>query len=724
MLPSCFGNLTSMQILDLSHNQLSGNLAWSPLTRLTALEELLLSDNHFDIPISLVSFFNHSKLKVVEGANNRLGDQVEFQSRVPRFQLQVFVLSNCWSNKSDLKFPHFLYHQYDLGTVDISHNSLVGTFPIWLLENNTLLEVLSLRNNSLTGPFLLPSHPNPHASIVDISGNHFDGQVPTNIGLIFPNLWILNMATNLFEGQIPPSLGDLHSLQILDLSKNNFSGPVPEHLAIGCSSLSFLRLSNNNLSGQIYPALSNLTHLEFLYLDNNQFEGKLPNSLSTLTLSVLDVSNNHISGKLPGWIGNMRRLKVIMMLSNHFEGPIPVEFCKLDDLEFLDLSDNHLSGFVPSCFNSSSIKHVHLNQNNLRGPWTHAFDNCSSLVTIDLSDNNLSGTIPGWIGRLSSLNILILKFNQFEGKIPGEICKLKSLSLLDLSQNKFSGLIPPCFSDIPFNPTDQYSFRITTTGITIAGRFQRTSVVVVGSPMPSGEHRRGPNLDYEHQLAAVQNQVEFTTKHMSYTYKRIVLVYMSGIDLSCNHLSGEIPPGTGYLGEIHALNLSHNNLTGSIPTTFSQLKQVESLDLSYNSLNGGIPHQLIELNRLAVFSVAHNNLSGATPGQKAQFLTFEESSYEGNPLLCGFPLHNSCTPTSTVQKDQDEEGEDGGFVDMEAFYVSFSVSYVIVLLATVAVLIINPQWRRVWFQFVEVCMTSCYYFALDSFRKVLNKRSV
>ncbi|GFY80765.1 hypothetical protein Acr_01g0005740 [Actinidia rufa] len=72
--------------------------------------------------------------------------------------------------------------------------------------------------------------------------------------------------------------------------------------------------------------------------------------------------------------------------------------------------------------------------------------------------------------------------------------------------------------------------------------------------------------------------------------------------------------------------------------------------------------------RLEVFGVAHNNLSGATP-DKAQFLTFEESSYEGNSLICGPPLHNSCTetlPTSTMQEDKDEEGDGSGFMDMES----------------------------------------------------------
>ncbi|XP_057500656.1 cuscuta receptor 1-like [Actinidia eriantha] len=712
MIPSCLKNLTSIQLLDLSYNQLSGNLDLSPLSHLTTLEELYLFHNHFEIPIPFVSFFNHSKLKVLVGDSNNFIDQIEFQTRIPRFQLEVFILSKSWSKKPVAKLPYFLSYQYDLRAIFLSHSNLMGTFPVWLLENNTRLEVLSLKNNSLTGHFMTPSHPNLHTAEIDISYNRFDGQVPTNIGLIFPNLKMLDLSSNLFWGQIPPALGDLHSLQILDLSNNSFSGHVPEHLAIGCSSLWSLALSNNNLSRQISPSLSNLTHLQYLYLDNNQFEGKLPNSLSTLRLNILDVSNNHLSGKLPSWMGNMSLLDAIIMFSNHFEGPIPIEFCKLDYLVLLDLSDNNLSGFLPSCFNSSTLEHVHLNQNNLRGPWTHVFDNCSSLVTIDLGENKFTGTIPSWIGNLYGLSILILKFNHFEGEIPIQICQLKELSILDLSKNNFSGLIPPCFNDIPFKPSDR---KFLEQGV----GFHPYSFV------DQMYWREEFHFDVEEArpYLTVTNQVDFATKHGYYAYRGLILVYMSGIDLSCNHLTGDIPPGMGNLSELHSLNLSHNNLIGSIPATFSQLKQIESLDLSYNYLNGRIPPQLIELHSLAVFSVAYNNLSGTTPEQKAQFSTFGESSYEGNRFLYGPPLNNSFTetrPTSTMQKDKDEEGDDGSFMDMESFYVSFVVSYIIVLLSIVAVLIINPHWRYIWFQFI----TSCYYFVFDSFRKILNIRSV
>ncbi|KAG4922048.1 hypothetical protein JHK82_051005 [Glycine max] len=152
---------------------------------------------------------------------------------------------------------------------------------------------------------------------------------------------------------------------------------------------------------------------------------------------------------------------------------------------------------------------------------------------------------------------------------------------------------------------------------------------------------------------------------------------MTGIDLSCNKLKGNIPFQLGNLTRIQSLNLSHNDLTGRIPTTFSNLVQIESLDLSFNKLSGQILPQLSELTSLAVFNVVHNNLSGATPKSKERFSTFEESSYKGNQFLCGPLLPKSCNPLPVIlPNDEDSDS----LLDMFVFYVSFVVSYTSTLL--------------------------------------------
>ncbi|KAH7843683.1 hypothetical protein Vadar_019515 [Vaccinium darrowii] len=705
-LPWCLANLTSLQLLDITSNQFTGNIAQSPLINLTSLEYLAISNNDFQIPISFKSFFNHSKLKFIESLNNPLLEEEDFLATFPSFQLIGLRLSNSEHGRITRSFPHFLYHQHDLKMVELSQIGFGGKFPNWLFDNNARMETLLLSGNSVGGPLLLPSHYMIKLLALDISNNHLEGFIPYKIGSSFPSLEFLNMSTNNFEGDIPSSLGDMIALTGLDLSNNRLSGVVPVHLAMGCRLLEFLKLSNNKLKGPILPSLNNLTQLAILYSDNNSFT-EIPPNLSLSYLMVLNVGSNQLVGKIPVIIGSMSLL-VLVMSANHLEGPIPMEFCQLKNIMLLDLSENNITGGIPSCFNSSFIDIIRLSKNKLHGPFPMQFQDLP-LVELDLSYNQFSGNIPTWIGSLSNLEVLLLQNNHFEGNIPKELCHLSNLTLIDLSFNNLFGSIIPCISNIEFNGIPEHGRDFTSFRLFSQPSFQLELRMVL-----KGEVSQ---IDMFMRTGAPE-EVEFETKGMSLTYKGTVLYLFSGINLSHNRLSGPIPHEIGNLIHIKVLNLSHNNLTGTIPATFSNLKSIESLDLSYNHLYGKIPSQLTELNFLAVFNLSYNNLSGRMPPRVNQFGIFESNSYFGNPLLCGEPLPMKCNaaypPPSTRRAAFNGSEEDSRFMDMDVFYASFAGSYVAVVLAIVAILFINPYWRREWFHLVEVFLTSSYYFVADN----------
>ncbi|GLT28974.1 hypothetical protein SLA2020_038710 [Shorea laevis] len=709
ILPFCLSNLTSLRLLDISQNQFTGNVATSPLIDLILLQYLSISNNNFQVPDSFKSFANHSNLKIfLSDFNQLVPDHDHVQTRVPKFQPRVFTLSNCRANEELTKPPSLLYYLYDLRYVDLSFDKFMGDLPYWLFENNTRLQVVVLKNNSFMGSFRLPSQPNLDVWEIDISNNQIQGEIPLNINQSFPFLSWLLLSGNDFGGEIPMWLIRMNSLEMLDLSNNQFFGTIPKEFVTQSSLLYSLRLSNNNLTGKIPPGIFKSQSLNALYLDRNNFEGEISNIhvSNSSYLRILDISNNNLSGELPRWTKNVTYLQELDLSNNHFEGSIPEEFCYNVDLWLLDLSHNNLSGSLPHCSSPSSpyLSHIYLSKNRLNGPLAHSFLNISLLEILDLGENNLSGSIPTWIGTFSSLSILCLKGNLFFGEIPNEICELDQLRIMDLSHNQLSGHIPPCVGHLIGASKSLFSG--------IANWELLTLISDTSTEMESTLMQEVNVLPEKF----IQDQVELVTKWWSHTYEGNMLGYMSGIDLSCNQLVGQIPLEMGNLSDIHSLNLSHNNLTGPIPSTLSNLKQLECMDLSFNGLNGEIPSQLTKLNSLAIFSVAHNNLSGLIPYGKGQFGTFDNTSYEGNPLLCGPPLEKSCKETNSQPKVPNSlnEEREGSLIDMDVFCTSFLVTYVVVLLSIGAVLYINPYWRQAWFYLIESCGTNCYYLILDN----------
>ncbi|ESW12401.1 hypothetical protein PHAVU_008G109100 [Phaseolus vulgaris] len=637
-------------------------------------------------------------------------------------------IGHFWNNSSDTKtlsnlpyvVPFDLDHVYFLPTIG--------------LQSTSTLDVLALDGNVIDGSKRRESLQTLSSiKMLSMRENIFKGAI---IAQDFRNLrnlerLILDRSSNL-ENEFFQSIGDLSSLKILSLSQCDINGKLPEADWFKLEKLEELNLIYNKFEGSLPSSFVNMTSLRILELSYNHFIGNFASNLASLTsleyfgfnesqfevpisftpfsnhsnLKRIDVSDNMITGQIFG--SNISsifpNLQFLNMSMNGIRGSIPREFSQMHLLDTLDLSDNSLSGEIPKNISGdkSELKFLKLSNNKLHGPVFPTLStlknleelyldgnslsgsinsfSSTSLLALDISNNHLVGKLPSVIGNLSNLVVLLLSNNHLGGSISTTFVELKALAYLDISRNDFTGLLPSFASVM---------------------RFIHMSNNRWGNSFPTAKEK-----------------VNFTTKKTSYTYKGDILGYMSGIDLSNNKLNGNIPSEVGNLTGIRALNLSYNDFIGQIPSSFSNLVQTESLDLSFNKLSGQIPLQLNRLSFLAVFSVAHNNLSGETPERKGQFLTFDESSYEDNPFLCGPPLPKSCNPYVQPHDNSPNNSytdEDNcSFVDMFVFWTSFGVSCTSVLLVIAATLYINPYWRRRWFYNIEWVCTNCYYFIEDN----------
>eukprot|EP01018_Ginkgo_biloba_P026652 Gb_19052 [translate_table: standard] len=526
-IPSDFSKLPNLQYVDLSLNNLTGEIPEDIFSNCEQLRVLNLSSNGIQgqLPSGLM---NCQNLQVLNLSRNAL-----VGSLIPELgqlkNLQRLMLS--FNNFSGAIPGSLLNSCGNLTELDLEYNSLKGFIPP-IGVNCSLLSVVYLGSNHLYGelPKGLGLLRNLRRLTLDTNG--FSGGIPSELGSLY-NLELLSIARNNVSGSIPPSLGQMRSLEYLLLHKNNLTGSIPREIGF-LHRLRTLDLNYNRLTGPIPSELCSIQSLEFLFLGSNSLEASIPLQIGNLTeLQALDLSENQLSGEIPSTIGKLQRLLWLSVSENNLQGQIPLEIVNCSSLIWLKGGSNRFSGELPlaiglmgrgaeetfrlnnksdsilpreigQClaiarwiptdfpfiydtlnrdrcqafwnnilrgripapmcsFHPEAPGYIQLSSNRLNGTIPESLSNFTRLNSLYLAENMLSGPIPEHLGNLP-LTFLNLSYNHFNGSIPASFSRLNCLTKLDLTSNNLQGIIPPSLGNLTSLSSFNISYNVGLRG--------------------------------------------------------------------------------------------------------------------------------------------------------------------------------------------------------------------------------------------------------------------
>ncbi|XP_014624354.2 receptor-like protein EIX1 isoform X3 [Glycine max] len=429
-----------------------------------------------------------------------------------------------------------------------------------------------------------------------------------------------------FGGEISPCLADLKHLNYLDLSGNGFLGEgmsIPSFLGT-MTSLTHLNLSLTGFRGKIPPQIGNLSNLVYLDLRYVAY-GTVPSQIGNLSkLRYLDLSDNYfegnqLEGTIPTSLGNLCNLRVI-------------------DLSYLKLNQqvNELLEILAPCI-SHGLTTLAVRSSRLSGNLTDHIGAFKNIERLDFFNNSIGGALPRSFGKLSSFRHLDLSINKFSGNPFESLRSLSKLSSLHIGGNLFHGVVK---EDDLANFTSLMGFVASGNSFTLKvgpkwlPNFQLTYLEVTSWQL-------GPSFPLWIQS---QNKLNYVGLSNTGIFDSIptqmweALSQVLYLNLSRNHIHGEIGTTLKNPISIPTIDLSSNHLCGKLPYLSSD---VLGLDLSSNSfsesMNDFLCNDQDKPMQLQFLNLASNNLSGEIPDCWMNWTSLVDVNLQSNHFVGNLP---------------------------------------------------------------------------------------
>ncbi|KAJ0081516.1 hypothetical protein Patl1_11700 [Pistacia atlantica] len=363
-----------------------------------------------------------------------------------------------------------------------------------------------------------------------------------------------------------------------------------------------------------------ITHLRVFAQDST---GVIPVELTSLQyLTHIVIDQNYMSGTLPAFIGNLTRLTYLSMGHNEFSGSLPKELGNLKELNFLAIGSNNFSGTLPpELGNLAKLDQLYMDCSGVGGEIPSTFANLQNMLIMWAFDCPLTGKIPDFIGNWTKLIALRFGGNTFQGPIPSSFYNLSSLTVLQIT-------------DI-YSGSSSLDFIRNMTKLTELSL--RNALIIGNIPSNIGEY-----------------------------------LMLKTLDLSFNHLTGQITSALFSIDALTNLFVGNNSLSGPLP--LQKGVKLQTIDLSYNYLSGTFPSWVTTVGMLNLvgnnFTFDSSN-SSLVPGLNCLQRNFRCNSnsprYSRLAIKCG---GKQSRVGNTVYEDDNIDGASFGVFNLEKWALS------------------------------------------------------